>query len=106
MLSICKACAVEDYQAQHPDCRTCCVYWNDAEDVQHEEASTQPTEGRTPFTVEIGPSVAWLMLGKFCVAKYSDIEFESAYSISSGISNAEVSANAAAFHLNKVFGFI
>ena len=51
------------------------------------------------FTVQTEAHVAWLMLvipGKsnFCVAKYTDSEN----------GNGNVSANAVAFHLNRVFG--
>jgi hypothetical protein len=49
------------------------------------------------FTVQTDAhplGIAWLMLGKFCVAKYTDSEN----------GNGNVSANAVAFHLNRMFG--
>ena len=47
----------------------------------------------TKFTVQTEASTAWLMLDGFCVAKFTDSEN----------GNAAVSANAVAFHLNKLF---
>ena len=73
-----------------------------------EQAVPPPIEPIVKFTVQTdanpaerisrdGPygtgQVAWLMLGTFCVARYTDTEN----------GNANVTANAVAFHLNRLF---
>lgn len=56
-------------------------------DAHPGERMSQDTPGGTG-------QVAWLMLGTFCVARYTDSEN----------GNANISANAVAFHLNRTFG--
>ena len=55
---------------------------------------SEPTPQFTVQTDDHPTGQAWLMLGNFCVAKYTDSEN----------GNGNISANAVAFHLNRVFG--
>jgi len=68
-----------------------------------EQAVPPPKKPVVKFTVESRDGTSWLMLGHFCVASYSDDHSPSPGSERQS-DYGNISANAAAFHLNRVFG--